>query len=516
MKTWNSLNAFGLIVVVGLAAAGSSWGKSPAYDEFEKNLVFDRVPLQNQAGVMTSYADVLEKARPAVVSIFTTKEVDMRGMDPYLDNPLFKYFFGVPDGEDPENPRERNPKGPKQQGLGSGVIVTRDGYVLTNYHVIEGADEIKVALPKRQQAYTAEVIGTDEATDVAILKIDAKGLTAATLADSAKTRVGDVVLAIGNPFELEQTVTMGIVSALGRRDFNIVDYANFIQTDAPINPGNSGGALIDAQGRVVGINTAIQGGGGLGMAMGNIGIGFAIPVNMALDIVKRIFEGDGKVSRGFLGVRLAPMDADWAEALGRPDYSGALVDEVVEEIDGVKTPAARAGFIHDDLVVEFQGEKVVSANQLRLDIGDTPPGEEVTFKVIRDGKEKILTTTLELLDRDKLAEQAGGAGEPGKTDDAKGDFIDGVEIADLTPRLRGMLGFDEDMKGVLVQRVAPYSAAAEGGLTTGDLIMEVNRTPVNSVADAIRERAGFKGNVMILRVYSPTRNASNSIIIRLK
>ena len=312
-----------LATALGFSFVEDSVAKGePTYSDLEKKLKFDRSPLSDNSGLVTSYADVIENARPSIVSIFSTK-----GMEKieYRDNPLFRYFFGIPEGGESEEPHGGRP-GPKQQGLGSGVIISPDGYVLTNNHVIEGADEIKVSLPMRQQSYTAKVVGRDQATDVAILKIDATGLPAATLADSTKSRVGDVVLAIGNPFELEQTVTMGIVSALGRRDFRIIDYANFIQTDAPINPGNSGGALIDAGGRVIGINTAIQGGGGgggIGMSGGNIGIGFAIPVNMALNIVERLFEGGGKVERGFLGVRLRPMDADWAGSVGAARLFGS-------------------------------------------------------------------------------------------------------------------------------------------------------------------------------------------------
>jgi len=510
MKTSSYSVAF-LSLVAALAGfiALPSQAKAPLkFSDLEKGLKIDRSPLNRDSTVVTSYADVIENARPAVVSIFTTKEIKMRDMrEEYRDNPLFRYFFGIPEGGDaPDGPAH---PGPKQQGLGSGVIISADGYILTNNHVIEGADEIKVSLPSKRQSYTATVVGSDRATDIAILKIKATGLATATLADSSKSRVGDVVLAIGNPFELEQTVTMGIVSALGRRDFGIVDYANFIQTDAPINPGNSGGALIDAQGRVVGINTAIQGGGGMGMTVGNIGIGFAIPINMALNIVERLFDGDGKVARGFLGVRLRPMDPDWAEALGRPDYSGALVVEVVPG-----APAARAGFEFDDLIVEYRGNMVEDANKLRLDIGDTPPDEEVSFTVIRGGKELELLATLGRLDREKLARRSGGRAV--EEESAEEEFIEGVEIVGLSERMRAAMEIDKSVAGVLIQSVGSFSAASEGGLEAGDIITEVNRVPVKSVSEALRERRRFKGDVIILRVYSATRDQSNSVIVRIK
>ncbi len=497
--------------IAAFCLAPDALGKGePKFSELEKNLKIDRSPLESKSGLVTSYADVIEEARSSVVSIFTTKEIQERGLDEYRDNPLFRYFFDIPEGGGAEEPRGGRP-GPKQQGLGSGVIISPDGYILTNNHVIDGADEIKVSLPMQQQSYTAKLVGSDDATDVAILKIPATGLPAATLADSSTSRVGDVVLAIGNPFELEQTVTMGIVSALGRRDFRIVDYANFIQTDAPINQGNSGGALIDAGGRVIGINTAIQGGGGMGMTVGNIGIGFAIPINMSLNIVERLFEGGGKVERGFLGVKLRPMDADWAEALGRPDYSGALVNEVFPE-----TPAAKAGFEYDDLIIEFQGDRVHDADKLRLDIGNTPPGEKVTFKVIRGGKEKEIVATLDSLDKAKLAATGNGETPPGEESVAEEEVIEGVEIADLTPRVRTLLQIDESVSGVVIQNIAPYSPAAENGLESGDIITEVNRVAVNSVAEALAERKRFEGNVIIFRVYSPSRDQSNSVIVRLK
>lgn len=246
------------------------------------------------------------------------------------------------------------------------------------------------------------------------------------------------------------------------------------------------------------------------MSMGNIGIGFAIPVNMALNIVERLFEGDGKVERGFLGVRLRPMDADWAEALGRPDYSGALVDEVVPQ-----TPAAKAGFKYDDLIIEYEGQKVTDANKLRLDIGDTSPGGKVRFKIVRSGKEKEITAVLGSLDRAALAGRPGGS-EPEEEDNKEQEFIDGVEVANITPRVQAMLGLEANLKGVLVQSVSNFSAAAEAGLQSGDIITEVNRVVVETIDEAISERKRFKGNVIILRVYSPSRDESNSIIVRLK
>ena len=271
------------------------------------------------------------------------------------------------------------------QGLGSGIVVTEDGFILTNHHVIKGANEITVTLPKSQESFEAELIAADPSTDVALLKIEGRGLPRATLADSDLCEVGDVVLAVGNPFELNQTVTQGIVSAKGRSNVGPGGqfYGDFIQTDAAINPGNSGGALVDSSGRVIGINSMIYSTTG-----SSTGIGFAIPINMALRVVRSLLD-EGRINRGYLGVQLEPLDPAMARRMGRRDLSGALVAAVVPD-----SPAARAGLRRGDLIIDFQGRRVTDRTKLRLDVSRTAPGSTVAFGVLRGGELREVPVTL--------------------------------------------------------------------------------------------------------------------------
>src|SRR4051812_45940063 len=342
----------------------------PSYAKGEKTppkIIVDDAPVQRDGKFTTSFAPIIKKAAPSVVNIFTTKVIRERDLkaNPLFNDPFFRQFFGEPGQRPRRNQRE--------QSLGSGVIVSSDGYVLTSNHVIEGADEIKTVLASGKE-YTAKVVGADPPTDTAVLKIDASDLPAITLANSDKLEVGDIVLAIGNPFGIGQTVTMGIVSGIGRNDLGIVDYEDFIQTDASINPGNSGGALVDAQGRLVGINTAILSGSG-----GNQGVGFAIPVSLSKGIMETLI-ANGKITRGFLGVGLQPLTPDLAGRFGVKDLTGGALVTAVEE----DTPAAEAGFKPGDVIIEYNGKKVVDSRQLRLLVSQTPPKTKVSFKVLRD------------------------------------------------------------------------------------------------------------------------------------
>src|SRR6266699_574704 len=297
----------------------------------------EETPLSREVKLATSFAPVVKKVAPSVVNIYSSRTIrEQPLLSPFFSDPFFRRFFG-PDFDEQMRPRTR-----RAQSLGSGVIVSEDGYILTANHVVEGADEVKVALADGVKEYPARVIGADPPTDVAVLKVEAKGLPAVTLADSDKLEVGDVALALGNPFGVGQTVTMGIVSAVGRSSLGINEYENFIQTDASINPGNSGGALVDAQGRLVGINTAI-----LSRTGGNQGIGFAVPVNMARYVMDRIV-AEGTITRGYLGVRIQPLTPDLAKEFKLPADTGALVGEVTP-----KTPAAEAGLKEGDVIVEF-------------------------------------------------------------------------------------------------------------------------------------------------------------------
>lgn len=476
----------------------------PTFQELSSRLTIDSAPIAQTDGPVVSYADVLEAVMPAVVTIYSTKEVASPSRGRMFDDPLFRRFFGVPeDDEDMELP------GRTQQGLGSGVIVSADGYILTNNHVIDDADEIMVSLATDHRDYKATVVGADPRTDVALIKIEASGLQFATIGDSSKLRVGDVTLAIGNPFGLEQTATSGIVSGLSRNSLDITGggYENFIQTDASINQGNSGGALVDANGRLIGINTAIQS----GMAGGNIGIGFAIPSNMVLNIVQRLLDGGGNVRRGFLGVRMNPLDSGTAERMGRTDKSGVMIVEVVPE-----TPAAAAGLKAGDLIIEYNGQAVESMQRLRLDISNTFPGEKVKFKVIRKSKQKDFDVVLG--DLENMSVAFASEAEPHKGPDphekAKELFIDGVVIVELADVARTALSVDEGIEGVVVESVDADSAAAEAGLQVGQIITEVDQEKVTTVEQAFARRKAFEGELLYLQVHNEGQKAI--LVIRVK
>ena len=400
----------------------------------------------------TSFAPIIKKVAPSVVNIYSTMIVRDRGnsmMNPFPDD-LFRRFFGEDDGDGDGNGRkQRRSREHKAQSLGSGVIVSSDGYILTANHVIEGADKVKVALASGAKEFEAKIIGADPPTDIALLKIDGKGLPAVTIADSDKLEVGDTVLAIGNPFAVGQTVTMGIVSALSRGGFGINAYENFIQTDAAINVGNSGGALVDAEGRLVGINTAI-----LSRSGGNMGVGFAVPANLARYVMDRI-TNEGKVTRGYLGLSLQPeMTPELGTQFGLPDMNGALVTGVEPD-----SPAAKAGFKEGDFVTEFNGKKVTDMRQLRLIVSQTPPGTKANVKVIRDGKEKTLTTALAEFPEEFLTARGGGRDQNRPRSQSGLDALDGVEVTDVDARTRRQANIPNSVHGALVTTVHPDSNA---------------------------------------------------------
>jgi len=463
------------------------------YDKLKEKLTFDKAPPKDTPGLIASFADVIEEAAPSIVAIFSEKEVEAQTDSPMYNDPLFRRFFGIPEDLEKELPPR------KERGLGSGVIISEDGYILTNNHVVGDADEIMVNLAKSKRDYKATLIGADPQTDVALIKIDAKDLNPITIGDSSYLRVGDVTLAIGNPFGLEQTVTHGIVSAMGRTNLNITrgGYENFIQTDASINRGNSGGALIDANGRLIGINTAIQS----GVTGGNIGIGFAIPVNMALNIVEKLLDNDGEVKRGFLGVYMRELDANTARAYGREDRSGVLITDV-----GQGTPAEKAGIEPHDIITAYNGNKVQSMARFRLDISNAKPGDQVKLEIVRDGKPREVMVKLgDLSNRNVVftGEEEDGGGSPAAQPEK--EFIDGVEIDNLDEEMRLALDLDEEVNGVFVKSVEASSKAAEAGLRAGLIITQVDRTDVGSVADAVKVLAKFKGDVLLLQVQDQAR-----------
>ncbi len=442
----------------------------------------------------TSFAPVIKKAAPSVVNIYTTKVVKQRQMmSPFEMDPFFRRFFG----DDAEGQRDGRTQTRKEQSLGSGVIVSDDGYILTASHVVDGADEVKVALANDHQEFNAKVVGNDPQTDIAVIKVDAKSLPAITVTDSDKLEVGDRVLAIGNPFGVGQTVTSGIISATGRGGFGIVDYEDFLQTDASINPGNSGGALVDAEGRLVGINTAI-----LSRSGGSQGVGFAVPVNLARNIMDRLIT-DGKITRGYLGVMIQPVTPDLAKEFKLGDRTGALVGEVT-----AKSPAASAGLKEGDVIIEFNGKKVRDSRNLRLMVSQTAPKTTANVKLIRDGKEKSLSVTLGELPSEKLMSSRGRSE---RDLGAKGEALDGVEVTDLNTRWRRQFNLPSGIHGALVTDVDPESAAASAGLRQGDVILEINRRPVKSADDAIDLSRDAKGGRVLLRVYS--QGGSRYVII---
>ena len=461
--------------------------------ELNKKITFDASAIPASTGLVTSYADMLAKVTPAVVTIFSKREGSQELPD-FFNEPLFKKLF--PDGF----PQEELPD--FQPVTGSGVIVSADGYILTNNHVVEDSKGLRVEI-HGQRSYDAVLVVSDPKSDVALIKIEATGLATVSVGDSDKLRVGDVTFAIGNPFGLAQTVTMGIVSALGRSatDVQIVDYANFIQTDAAINRGNSGGALIDAAGRLVGINTAIQGGAG----GGNVGIGFAIPSMMAIEMVDKLLDGGGKVRRGFLGVSLQPLEPDLAEALGWKENYGVAISHVYPN-----TPAAAAGLKPSDIILKYNGVRAEGPDKLRLTISNTSPLEKVSFEIFRQGKVVNVSLSLGELPedpRDIIGSVPGHQSAPQT-------FLEGVEISNLDSTLREKFGLADDLSGVVVETVKGDSVAADAGLQAGMVVVEVNQTPVATVAEALKARKEFDGTVLLLRV---TDGENRSILaVRVK
>ena len=432
------LLALGLLMVAGNAAA------LPTHD--------------SQGQELPSLAPMLEKVTPAVVNIATTGRVRIQG-NPLLEDPFFRRFFDIP-----EQPQER-----RTQNLGSGVIVdAKQGYILTNNHVIEQADQIRVTL-RNGNSYDAELIGTDPDSDVAVIQIPAENLTAVPLADSDSLRVGDFVVAIGNPFGLGQTVTSGIVSALDRSGLGIQGYEDFIQTDASINPGNSGGALVNLNGELVGINNAIFSRSG-----GNIGIGFAIPINMAREIMGQLVE-HGEVRRGRLGAQAQDLTPELAQAFDLKQGRGAVITQV-----DPGSPADKAGLKAGDIVIEVDGEPVRDANTLRNAIGLLRIGSKVHMTVLREGKRVSLRATVE----ESVSQQQGG--------EKLHAHLTGARFTDIEEghRLHGRI------EGVLVSDVEAGSPAWGAGLRPGDVIVSVNRQPVRNLAE-MREKIGNSQQLLL-------------------
>lgn len=438
-----------------------------------------------RAGEPATHAPMIEAVAPAVVTVYTSKAIPQRRMiAPFNeDDPMWRRFFGEP-GSRPGQPEGRMPR---MGGQGSGVVVAADGVIVTNNHVIEGADQIEIQLHGAKDRIKATLVGADPKTDLAVLRVEAKGLQPLVFADSDKVRVGDLAFAIGNPFGVGQTVSMGIVSATGRQARILEDvggYEDFIQTDASINPGNSGGALVDSLGRLIGINTAIYSRSG-----GNVGIGFAVPANL----VKRISDqllGGGKVVRGYLGVQIGEVTPELARKFGVEAGIGALVAEVLD--DG---PAAKAGVKAGDVILRVGEQKVSDARHLRMHVAGLKPGSEVELAVHRDGREERL--------RLAIGELPGEAVAAGINGEENGRI--GVVMQDLTVQVRQQSGIPAKVQGALIAQVEQGSRAERAGLQAGMVVTEVERRPVADASAAVQQLRLAKGEVL-LRVWAEGTN----------
>jgi len=417
-------------------------------------------PILSGGGGQT-FVEIAKTVKPAVVNIYATKSGRSDGPHAMpFDDPFFRRFFG----DEFFRRFEQQPRERKERGLGSGVIVESSGLIITNNHVVGKADEIRVTLSDKRE-FKAKLIGTDPKTDIAVVRIEATGLPTMSWADSDKLEVGEFVLAVGNPFGLTQTVTLGIVSALGRAA-GIAEYEDFIQTDAAINPGNSGGALVNVQGELVGINTAI-----FSQSGGNMGIGFAVPSNMAQSIMAQLVQ-TGKVVRGWLGVSIQELTPELASQFGIGDTKGVLVSDVMDD-----SPAKKAGFERADVIVQYDGKSMDSPTHLRNAVAQTPVGKKVTVKIIRDKKPK----TIELA----IAEQPKSMTQSGEEDSGDSATPTGVlsdlEVRELNEELASRYGLKSSERGVVVVRVKPGSTAEELGVREGDIVVEVNRQAVTSI-----------------------------------
>jgi len=459
--------------------ADNDSAKAPDAARGSVRLVVEEAAVKRDGRFTSSFSPVVKKVSPAVVKVFTTT-APKQNSNPFFDDPFFRRFFG-----DESRGQQRQFRAPKQHGLGSGVVVSEDGYLLTNNHVVENADEIKVQFADERE-FTAKVVGRDDKSDIAVLKINAKDLPFMHLANSDNIEVGDMVLAIGNPFGVGQTVTMGIVSATGRGNMGL-DYEDFIQTDAAINPGNSGGALVDAEGRLIGINTAI-----LSRSGGNHGVGFAVPVNLARSVMESLVK-DGRVVRGFMGVNIQDVTPTLAKEFNLKDNTGALVADVTSG-----SPAEKAGIKAGDIVVEFNNKPVRDSRQLKLQVGQTAPNAKVPVKLMRDGSTKVVDVKLKELDRKEVASRSG------KDSNAKAEeTLKGVTVGDIDTRAREQLKLPDELKGAIVTGIDESSAAYDAGLREGDVILEMNRKPVKSAEEAVELSAKVNDDrSLLLRVWS--------------
>jgi serine protease Do len=471
-----------LVTAGGMAAWSGEAGKSA--EAASLNLPLDENSVPRDTLPQGSYAPVVKKVAPAVVKIETTTTVKHTQAEdtPDFNDPFWQQFFGHQFGG---RQFRSGPQGPlHEHGLGSGVIVTKDGYILTNNHVVDGATEVRVSLPDGRE-FTAKVIGRDPKSDIAVVKIPADNLPTVAVADSDNVEVGDVVLAVGNPFGVGQTVTKGIVSATERGGMGIEDYENFIQTDAAINPGNSGGALVDINGRLIGINTAI-----LSRSGGSQGLGFAVPSDIARNVMQSLV-AYGHVTRGYLGVAIQNVTPELADEFKLKEANGALVSDIMPD-----SPAEKAGFKDGDVVLTFNGKKIADSRHLKLAVGDTKPGMTVPVEIRRNGSVATLQVTIKPLPgKDELA-----AADSDKTEDT--GTLNGVGVADVDEQIRSQYNIPKNVSGAVITQVDPGSASAEAGLKPGEVIEEINHQAVKDAGEAVKLTEHPADKHTLLRIWA--------------
>lgn len=430
-----------------------------------------------------SYADVVARVAPAVVTIHANKRVRRSQQFPFLDDPSLRDWFG-----DRRRDQQQQPRESLERALGSGVIVSADGYIITNHHVVDGAEDIKVDLTDGR-TLDAKLVGSDQPSDLAVLKVTLTSLPFLTPGDSDKVRVGDVALAIGNPLDVGQTVTMGIISAKGRSTpgTGSGNFEDFLQTDAPINRGNSGGALVNTNGDLIGINSQIIG----GLSGGNIGIGFAIPSNMVRLVMDQLIK-TGTVRRGQLGISVRRVDSDMAQSLGMSETKGIIVNQIV-----AASAAERAGIRQGDVIIALNGSPVNETNAFRNQIASMAPGSQVTLTLLRDNREQKISATLgEFKPETATINEEGEPTRPGSTNQGKL----GLTVMPLTPEIASELNLRTGTQGVVIETVDPAGPAAAAGLARGDVIQEVNRQAIRFPADLTAEidKAGNKPALLLI------------------
>jgi serine protease Do len=472
-------------MVIGIVVASDmGWlptgraGPEPTLDPIARPVATaPQLPMAGGSG--KNFVEIAKSVKPGVVNIAATRSGKSGEGSPSspLDDPFFRKFFG-----DEFFKRDAPQREPKERGQGSGVIVEANGLIITNNHVVNKADEIRVFLSDKRE-FKGKLIGTDTKTDIAVVKIEATGLPTIPWADSDQLEVGEFVLAVGSPFGLTQTVTMGIVSAVGRASMGIAEYEDFIQTDAAINPGNSGGALVNVRGELVGINTAI-----FSQSGGNMGIGFAVPSNLSRAIMDQLVR-TGKVVRGWLGVAIQDLTPELATQFGIADTKGVLVSDVMDE-----SPAKKAGFERADVIIEYDGKPMDSPTHLRNAVAQTPIGKKVSVKLIRDKKPKTLEVA--------IAEQPKSLGQPSAEESRESAVPNGVlsdlDVRELNEELTARYGLKATERGVVVVRVKPGSTAEEMGVREGDIILEVNRKAVSSLKSYERAASGLAKDQAVL------------------